>query len=198
MVGDALLAAPVLRAGERGREVYLPRGRWYDFWTGAPVRTGDFFRADAPLDHLPLYVRGGSIVPSTEAMNYTGEKPWNPLRFDVYPDDNGAASGSLYEDDGLTPAYKTGAFRRTAFALARDAGGSQLTLGAPAGTHQPGARRFEFIVHNLAAFDSVSLDDQPLASVGGTAAAAGWWRDDTGALYVRLPDDSHAHTLRLR
>ncbi len=213
MVGDALLAAPVVRAGERGREVHLPRGVWYDFWTGAPVHTGSFFRTDAPLDHLPLYVRGGSIVPSTEPMNYVGEKPWNPLRFDVYPDADGAASGSLYEDDGLSPAYQTGAFRRTAISLARTPAGAQLTLAAPEGSYQPGARQFEFVIHGVGAGSradqgpalptamtpgGVTLDGQPPDPTTADATAPGWWHDSIDALHVRLADDSRAHTLQFR
>jgi len=198
MVGDALLAAPVVHAGERGREVYLPRGLWYDFWTGTPVRDGDFFRTDALLDHLPLYVRGGSVIPSTEPMHYVGEKPWNPLRFDVYPDEAGVATGSLYEDDGLTPAYATGAYRRTAVTCAGPAGGSRLTLVPPVGTYQPGGRDFEFILHTIAVPRSVTLDDRVLAASGADAAGAGWWRDAAGALHFRIADDSRGHTLQLR
>ncbi|MBI2510680.1 MAG: DUF4968 domain-containing protein [Opitutae bacterium] len=199
MVGDALLAAPIVQAGERGREVYLPPGLWYDFWTGKPVRSGAFFRVDAPLDHLPLYVRGGSIVPSTEPMNHVDEKPWNPLRFDVYPDAAGGASGSLYEDDGLTPAYRTGAFRRTAVDCARTPdGGTQLTIAAPAGTHQPGARNFEFIVHGLGPLNTVVLDRQRLGSTSAESTSAGWWSDNSGALHVRVADDSLPHRLHFR
>ena len=198
MVGDALLAAPVVHAGERGREVYLPRGLWYDFWTGAPVLNGDFFRTDAPLDHLPLYVRGGGVIPSTEPMHHVGEKPWNPLRFDVYPDDAGAAAGSLYEDDGLTPAYATGAFRRTAVACTGPAGSTRLTLAPPVGSYQPGGRNFEFILHSTGVPHSVTLDDQALAASRADASGAGWWRDETGALHFRIADDSRGHTLQLR
>jgi alpha-glucosidase len=199
MVGDALLAAPVVHSGERGREVYLPRGQWYDFWSGALVRDGNFFRTGVPLDHLPLYVRGGSIVPSTEPMNYVGEKPCNPLRFDIYPDADGAASGSLYEDDGLTPAYQNGAFRRTAVSLTRTADGAHLALAAPAGSYQPGARNFELIVHAVSTPTSLTLDGQSLAAATTAGASVtGWWHDSNGALHIRLADDSRAHSLQFR
>jgi alpha-glucosidase len=197
MVGDALLAAPVIHAGERGREVYLPRGRWYDFWTGTPQAGGSLSRVDAPLDHLPLYVRGGSIVPSTEPMSHTGEKPWDPLRFDVYPDDFGAASGSLYEDDGLTPAYLTGAFRRTAVSYSRS-GPARLTVEAPAGTYQPGARHFEFAFHDNLPTTQATLDGQPLRMLHSAEPATGLWRDHAGVLRLRIPDDGKAHTVTFR
>ena len=185
MVGDALLAAPVTRAAQREREIYFPAGGWFDYWTGATVEGGRVHVVKAPLDHLPLYVRGGSIVPSTVAMQHTGEKPWNPLRFDVYPDAAGAAQGSLYEDDGASPAYQQGAFRRTMLALAA----GRLTL-APEGKFQPPPRRFEIVLHASTAA-AVRLDGQPLA-------AAQWSRDPNGVLTVRLDDDGRAHTLEFR
>jgi alpha-glucosidase len=194
MVGDALLAAPVLRAGERGREVYLPAGRWYDYWTGTAVAGGTTLRTDAPLDHLPLYARGGSVIPSTDAMSHTGEKPWNPLRFAIYPDAAGNAAGSLYEDDGLSPDYQKGVFRRTALSLAA----GKLTLAAPAGNFAPAARRFEFSLHASPNVTSVTLDGRALPETTATALTPGWFRASPDVVVIRHADDGRAHTFELR
>lgn len=167
MVGDALLAAPVTQRGLRSREVYLPRGRWYDFWTGAAVDGPAYFEAAAPLDRIPLYVRGGSIVPSTAAMDHTGERAWDPIRFDIYPDASGRASGSLYEDDGESTAYASGVWRRTRVDYAREGAAAGITVEAPQGPYRPGPRTFAFVVH------------------GGAGAAR----------TLRLTDDSQAHRL---
>jgi len=193
MVGSALLAAPVLRAGERARDVYLPAGRWYDFQSSAALRGGDLLRVDAPLNRLPLFVRGGSIVPSTIAMNYTGEKPWNPLRFDVYPDDAGAATGSLYEDDGVSPAYMQDVFRRTTLSFAA----GKITL-ATAGNYQPAARRFELAIHAASKSSTMMLDGSPLLETSATATAPGWFRESAEVVVIRHADDGHAHVFELR
>ncbi|HND62378.1 MAG TPA: glycoside hydrolase family 31 protein [Opitutaceae bacterium] len=187
MVGDALLVAPVTRAGERGREVYLPHGRWYDYWTAAVLDGGRLERVAVPLEHLPIYVRGGAIVPSTVAMQHTGERPWDPVRFDVYPDEHGAAAGELYEDDGESPAYLQGAFRRTRLECATADGATVLTLEAPVGPYQPPKRTFELVLHVPGPGARVTLDGAPADGAEATPTT----------VRLRLPDDGRPHTLRL-
>ncbi|MBI3885372.1 MAG: DUF4968 domain-containing protein [Opitutae bacterium] len=198
MIGDALLVAPVVRAAERGREVYLPRGRWYDFWTAAPLAGGTMQRVDAPLDHLPLYVRGGSIVPSTDSMNHTGEKPWSPLRFDVYPDEQGNATGSLYEDDGASPAYLRGESRRTAVSCTRAGAATTVTIAAPLGPYRTAARHYELTLHAQPAGTTVLLDGRPLPEISSPSTAPGWHRPDARTVVVRLADDGRAHEIQFR
>jgi alpha-D-xyloside xylohydrolase len=61
-VGDNLLVAPIITAGQTSRVVTLPPiSDWYDWWTGEKVAIRT--EANAPLDTLPLYLRGGSFVP---------------------------------------------------------------------------------------------------------------------------------------
>ena len=57
MFGSSLLVAPVLEAGARSREVYLPEGSWEDFYTGEKIEGGRVIEADAPLDKIPVFWR---------------------------------------------------------------------------------------------------------------------------------------------
>lgn len=63
MLGDHLLVAPVVRRGQRQREVILPQGDWIDWWTGEVLEGGRTIMVEAPLETLPLYLRAGGIVP---------------------------------------------------------------------------------------------------------------------------------------
>ena len=142
MIADGLLVAPVLHPNLTVRNVYLPAGVWYDYWTGARQEGGRMIRVEAPLETVPLFVRGGTILPLGLEMNYVGEKPADPLRFEIYPDAHGEASTSLYEDDGLTEAYRQGTFRRTSVSYA----GGRIALAAPTGSFQPAPRDLVFTV----------------------------------------------------
>ena len=90
-------------------------------------------RVEAPLETVPLFVRGGAILPLGPEMNYVGEKPGDPLSFEIYPDARGEASASLYEDDGLTEAYRKGSFRRTSLSYRHTPAGDRIDLSAPKG-----------------------------------------------------------------
>ncbi len=102
LCGDSLLAAPVVRKGAESREVYLPKGTWYDFWTRESQSGPKKITADAPLDHLPLFVRAGSVIPRWPVQQYTGEKIVDTVTLEVYSGDEDMSS-RLYEDDGVTP-----------------------------------------------------------------------------------------------
>ena len=112
MFGPAFLVSPVTTFQARNRSVYLPpaNGDWYDFWTGAYTAGGQTIDAPAPYDSMPLFVRAGSIIPFGPEMQYTGEKPADPITLYVYEGADGAFT--LYEDDGLTYGYERGAFAR--------------------------------------------------------------------------------------
>ena len=110
MIGDDLLAAPILHANQTNRMVYLPEGQWFDYWTGKQYAGGTMIRVDAPLETTPLFVRAGSIIPMWPEMNYVREKPVDQVTFEIYPNDKRDASFTLYEDDGTSPSYKQGMF----------------------------------------------------------------------------------------
>ena len=59
LFGPDLLVAPVTRFEARGREVYLPiRTEWTCAWTGERLPGGQVVEADAPIERIPVYVRG--------------------------------------------------------------------------------------------------------------------------------------------
>lgn len=108
LLGSALMICPICHAGETLRSVYLPKDEiWYDFWTGKCVASGEF-TAEAPLSRIPVYVRGGSIIPMGPVVQHSGTVIDTPLEIRVYPGHD--ANFELYDDDGETYAYERGEF----------------------------------------------------------------------------------------
>jgi alpha-glucosidase (family GH31 glycosyl hydrolase) len=104
--GKSVLVAPVVEKGATARQVYLPRGGWYDFWTGERLEGGREISRSVDLEITPLYVRAGSIVPLGPVKQFTGEQVDEPLSLSIYP--GADASFLLYEDDGRSFAYRKG------------------------------------------------------------------------------------------
>jgi alpha-glucosidase len=117
LFGDALLVAPVLSPAGAGRGVYLPRADWYDFWTGEVHQGPNDVPAHAPLDVLPLYARGGRVIPMGPVMQYADELAPEILDLHIFP---GNGTSWLYEDDGHSTAYADGVRRVTTFQVQTD------------------------------------------------------------------------------
>jgi alpha-D-xyloside xylohydrolase len=145
MMGPSLLAAPVTRAGADSRDVYLPAGTdWFDFWTGERTNGGQTIRRATPLATMPVYVRAGSILPMGPEVEYSNQKPADPIELRVYPGSDG--SFRLYEDDGTTYDYEKGA--NAWIPMHWDDATRTLTLGARQGQF-PGmlaARMFQVVL----------------------------------------------------
>ncbi|HEX3684124.1 MAG TPA: glycoside hydrolase family 31 protein [Bryobacteraceae bacterium] len=108
LFGPAILVNPVTDQGATTRQLYLPKSKWYDFWTGA-VSSGPMeVNAPAPLSRLPLYVRAGSIVPMGPDLQYAEQKPADPIELRVYPGADG--DFTIYEDDNNSYDYEKGAY----------------------------------------------------------------------------------------
>jgi alpha-D-xyloside xylohydrolase len=108
MFGPALMVAPVTDPGVDTRRLYLPHSTWYNFWTGEKFDGGSFKTLAAPLETLPLLARAGSILPIGPALQYSNQKPEDPIELRVYPGADG--DFTLYEDDNLTYDYEKGAY----------------------------------------------------------------------------------------
>jgi len=146
LLGEFLMAAPVLRPGVRARSVYLPKGEWYAWDSGDVLLGGRHILAETPLKQMPLYVRGGTILPLGPEMNFSDEQPCNPLTLELYPGDGALA---LYEDDGHSLDYRQGAYSLRQLRMERTTGLLRLTIGARQGSWQPPERKMVLRLHGV-------------------------------------------------
>ena len=130
MFGSALLINPVTVEGATQRQVYLPAGSdWVDFWTGKHTNGGQSITAEAPLERIPIYARGGSIVPFGPLVQSTAGKA-DPIDLRVYTGANG--DFTLYEDEGDNYDYEHGA--RSVIPIHWDDKSSTVTIAAGEGS----------------------------------------------------------------
>ncbi len=104
--GRDLLIAPVFTQGATSRDVYLPAGDWYDWWTNARITGGRSVSRPVTLDTMPIYARAGAIIPFDPVRQYTSEPVTGPTTLRIYPGANGQFT--LYDDDGISQEYLAG------------------------------------------------------------------------------------------
>jgi alpha-glucosidase len=184
LLGPDLLVAPVVQAGMTSRQVYLPAGSWYDWHTGELVGGSRFVVASTPMERIPLYVRGGAVIPMwPEAPASTAN--YHPTSIELHlfvPEHEGTYVSMLHEDDGLTFAARNGAHYRTTITVTRTA--EQLVLRADVeGSGYPEFARsaFELVLHGAA---------PSVARLDGTELAA------TNHAF-RLPNEGTAFTFEV-
>lgn len=106
MWGSDLLIAPVYEKGATSRNVYLPAGDWYDWWTNAKQHGLQTICRNVDLATMPIYVRAGAIIPFDPVRQYTTEKVDEPTTIKIFTGADGAYT--LYEDDGICQDYLAG------------------------------------------------------------------------------------------
>ena len=143
LFGDALLVAPVLREDDT-QHVYLPEGRWLDFWDGRRINGGVSFDQTVPRDRIPVYVRAGTILPVGPDVQYAAEQPWDDLQVRIYTGADG--DFVLYEDEGDGYAYEKG--MRSEIPMHWDDSESVLTIGPRKGSWpgMPETRQFRIVI----------------------------------------------------
>jgi alpha-D-xyloside xylohydrolase len=143
MFGPAFLVNPVTDPEVNSRRVYLPKAKWYDFWSGSSVAGPRMIDAAAPIDKLPLFVRAGAIVPMGPEKEWSSEKPEDPIELRIYPGADG--DFTLYEDENDGYNYEKGVYATIPFHW--DDAKQTLTIGERKGSF-PGMlaeRRFQIV-----------------------------------------------------
>ncbi|MBD0778889.1 DUF4968 domain-containing protein [Maribacter sp. ANRC-HE7] len=114
--GDHILVCPVQEPNAQGRRMYIPRGKWYNYWNKSIVKGGKEQWVDADIDIMPLFVKEGSIIPKFPVQQYVGELVIEELDLDVYYK-LGTESSTVYEDDQDGYDYNKGDFSLRNFKL---------------------------------------------------------------------------------
>lgn len=192
-VGGALLVAGSPHPeSPRPYAACLPKGGWYDYWTGKAVAgkpqaegAVDELEITPRLDMLPVFVRAGTALPRQPLVQSTSETPKGPLEIDIYPGSQGC-SGELYDDDGHSLGYEKGGFARQTIRCG--ASGNRLTsieIGARQGRYTPWWKTVHLVIHGEKRY-SATLDGKPLAMVQGESGTSFTIPARAGATVVAL------------
>lgn len=105
MFGDSVLVAPMF-AGDLSRQVYLPAGDWFNFWTHEKISGPTTIDATNGIEQIPLFVKGGTLLPLADPVEYTKPDTCFDITVNIVGDK--PVDFTLYEDDGITTEYANG------------------------------------------------------------------------------------------
>ncbi|MDE8565206.1 glycoside hydrolase family 31 protein [Anoxybacillus rupiensis] len=111
LLGDNVLVAPIMTPNTAYRAVYLPRGKWIDYWTDTVWEGGQYHLVHAELDKLPIFVKQGSAIALANARRST-DMPDEQRIVRLYKKCDGKTAYTIYDDDGQTFAYEKGIYFR--------------------------------------------------------------------------------------
>jgi alpha-glucosidase len=153
-LGRALLIAPPPKMeSPQPYDICLPRGLWYDYWTGARINPATIKEVPG-LERLPVFVRGGSILPRQPLVQSTSETPRGPLSIDIYPGPD--CRGTIYLDDGHSMAFEQGHYLRQSIECSIEGGNLQLTFHPRQGDYPPWWKQMKLVVHDRSARAQIS------------------------------------------
>jgi len=162
LLGDNLMVCPVTVKGAKTRSLYLPKGTWFDYWSGKKIEGGKYIHVLTPLDTIPLFVRGGGIIPMQDDMKYTDEQDAKNITLHVFP--SGKSSFDLYEDDGKTLDYQKGKFAITKITSEENSGELKLSAAHSVGDFKPLQHQYKLQIHSLSMVPkSIKLNGKELA-----------------------------------
>lgn len=163
LLGDNLMVCPVTVKSAKTRSLYLPKGTWFNYWSGKKIEGGKYIHVVAPLDSIPLFVRGGGIIPMQQDMKYTDAEEVKTITLAIYP--SGKSSFDLYEDEGKNLDYKSGKSAITKITSEETTNGLKITVAKSIGDFKPIAHQFEAQIFGFAkAPKSLKLNGKELAS----------------------------------
>ncbi|MGK0174337.1 MAG: alpha-glucosidase, partial [Ulvibacter sp.] len=95
--GDKILICPILEPYSIGRRLYLPKGKWFNYWNNKPSIGGKELWIDADLETMPIFIKEGAIIPKYPIQQYVGEKEFEEITLDVYYK-KGIETSTLFDD----------------------------------------------------------------------------------------------------
>ena len=163
LFGSDMIVAPIATPVSddsrlAAKSIWLPPGTWIEWFTGTELKGPAKIDRSFALDEIPVYVKGGAIVPMQPKMRNIAEKRVDPLILTIFPGESGEAR--VYEDAGNTLGYKSSEFAWTTIRHSRQADGTHKIEILPVNGAYPGmpaTRGYEIRLESTLPPDSVSV-----------------------------------------
>lgn len=203
MFGPMMLVSPVTTAGATTWNTYLPAGsEWINWWDDTLYSGGQTVNTPTPLEQMPIFVRAGAIIPMAPVSQYDGQAPLDVLTLELYPTGQ-TSEFELYEDDGLSWDYLSGAYCKTHYQMSGTGNAFAMGIGARQGSFVPTPRKYLLKIHrrpggtNAPCVDGERLPGYP-TQPAFDAAESGYFIDSAASIMqIKFVDSGLAMSVTL-
>lgn len=153
--GEQIIAAPVIEPGQSEKNVLLPTGLWYDFYSNDVYNGNNEVKMDISLDHFPVFVKSGAFIPMLNEYYSTDDYPDDVFYIHYYPAEiNATSTYDLFEDDGYNAKnLEEGNYQITHFQSSNTDTNIQISFERVKGAYkQDEERRIRYVIHHISEF----------------------------------------------
>ena len=199
--GDNIIVSPIVAPADpqthiSSKSVWLPEGEWIEWMSGEHLKGPGNFDRHFLINQIPVYIKAGTIIPEQPEMSYTGEKPVDPLIFEVLPfaAEQKESEYRVYEDSGIAERYQKGEFARTGIKVTHPSATQLEAVIEPAEGDYLGMaqqRGYELRLDSATPATAVTVDGHRLKEGKQTSKKAEWsYNKDKQQIVVRLASES--------
>ncbi|WP_102347550.1 glycoside hydrolase family 31 protein [Bacillus sp. Marseille-P3661] len=147
LIGDNVLVAPIMQPDTYYRVVYLPDGKWVNYWTDEVATGNNHILVHADLETLPVYIKRGSCILQGSVKQSTKTKETD-LQLHVYPVSSGETTYTIYDDDGQSYDYQNGEFWEQKIHCQFHAEAIDITIQNVSAMYKPSYQQWKLIIHH--------------------------------------------------
>lgn len=192
LFGKEILVAPVIEERVTERTVYFPEGEWYDWDYGYRYEGGKSYTVYAPQNRIPVFVKGGSIIPMAEQAYNTRDIDRKKVNLIIYPKDT--CSFKLFADDGNSYEFEENKFTETLIeCIEENSSHTKINITNSNTLYSP--EEYSFEIHVNAQPVKVAYGNTELTNFGYKYLLknieTGWYYDEfNSVLYIKIKSNA--------
>ncbi len=194
MVGDNLLVAPVVDETSNFKKLYLPEGKWFDWWTGKIYDGNQWIIIEVPINQIPLFIKEGGFIPMQQVEQFVEEKKMDELKVIVFP--SAQSKYNFYEDDGISNDYKNGKYSLTEFKSKLENNSGAISIKNSIDNYNTGRKDYFLKIVDTKNVSKVSVNGIELKKLSDKSelnnTADGFYFNSKGKiLYIKVKEEKN-------
>jgi alpha-glucosidase len=156
LFGPYIMVIPV-ESSKEFVKIYFPKGdTWFSLYDGKRIQGNQEIIMECPVHRLPLFVKGGAIIPMQTSLSNTGEKS-DLLIVHLYAGET-TNTFLFYDDDGSSFDYQQASYTKRK--LVYEGENNRFTIGGSEGNYPLALRKLKVVFHGFKMMTTIRINDE--------------------------------------